>query len=408
MTSESLANKTIRHLRIAARAHGLTPIETPAYLTLFVTSRCNLQCEHCSVHARLNQPDDLRLSELIKLSEELGQIEALHLTGGEPFMRDDLLAICRQFARQNGVRQLSINTSGYHVERIARSVEQLLSQTTLAQLTIELSLDGTAAFHNQFRGDVRAFDNAIQTYYGLAALQRRDARLRLRVVSTATRENLDEIERLSHYLYERCPQLESHAVNMLEGERRRSTMRAPELGRFLELTRRIQVLWADRERDLKQKLGEPVLRWAKAQALELRQQVVPCKAGVLSAVVHANGDVAVCETDSAHPILGNLRENSFRELWTSPQAQKARTMIRTRQCACANERCLAPSIAYQPAELARAAMKSRLREQPRPLPLETPLAYAAPKHPSVPAAKSSAPSTAPAARAKVRLPRAEM
>lgn len=401
MTSESLANKTLRHLRLAARAHGLTPIETPSYLVLFVNSDCNLSCDHCSVHGRLNQPDDLRLSELIKLSEELGSIESLHLTGGEPFLRDDLVALCTQFIRQNGVRRLSINSSGYHVESIARSVEQILKHSALEQLLIELSIDGTPSFHNQFRGDPRAFDNAIQTYYALAAVQRRDARLRLRVVSTATRENLDEIERLSSYLYQRCPQLDRHALTLLQGERRRSTLRAPELGRFLELERRVQVLWADRERGLQTKLAQPVLRWVKTQALELRQQVVPCKAGTISAVVHANGDVAVCETDSAHPILGNLREHSFRELWSSPQAQKARTMIRTKQCACASERCLAPSVLYQPDEVAKAMLKHRLREQPKPLPVETPLAYSASFKPaSIPA---------PAAREKkVRLPIAEL
>jgi hypothetical protein len=77
-----------------------------------------------------------------------------------------------------------------------------------------------------------------------------------------------------------------------------------------------------------------------------------------------------------HPRLGNLRESSFRELWNSPQAQKARNMIRTRQCACANERCLGPSLLYQPAQLMRARLLDSLRDQPLALPVESPLAYA--------------------------------
>src|SRR5262249_40153174 len=161
--------------------------------------------------------------------------ESLHLTGGEPFQRGDLVALCTQFMRQNAVQRLSISSSGYHVEQSARAVEQILKHDALEQLTIELSIDGSAGFHNLFRGDPRAFDNAIQTYYALAAIQRRDARLRLRVVSTATRENMEEIERLSTYLYQRCPQLDRHALALLQGERRRSTLRAPELARFLEL-----------------------------------------------------------------------------------------------------------------------------------------------------------------------------
>lgn len=382
MKQNSLTHRTLRHVRLTARAHGLTPLETPPYLVLHVSSSCNLQCEHCSEHAQLNQPDDLRKSELIKLSEELGKLESLHLTGGEPFLRDELPEICAQFSRQNALSSLSISTSGYHVARITRAVERILALTTLEQCTIELSLDGTADFHNRFRGDAHSFDNAIQSYYGLAAIARKDQRLKLRVVSTATRDNLEELERLSHYLYDRCPQLEQHKLQMLEGERRRAGLRAPDPDRFFQLERRVAQLWAARLGFSSQRLRNPLLSWAKARAFAAREQLVPCKAGVLSAVVYGNGDVAVCETDSAHPRLGNLREHSFRELWNSPQADRARGMIRARQCACANERCLAMSMLYQPAGLARAMVRDSLRDPPRALPAESPLAYSSSRPPA--------------------------
>jgi MoaA/NifB/PqqE/SkfB family radical SAM enzyme len=402
MISETLAQRAARHVRLAAQAHGLTPLEMPAYLALFVNSTCNLQCEHCSVHTRLNQPDDLRFSELVKLSEELGHIEQLDLLGGEPFMHDQLAKVCSQFIRQNTVRSLSITTNGFDVPRIVRTVDQILKSSaaeTLTRLTIELSIDGTARFHNRLRGDERSFDNAIQSYYGLAAIQRRDPRLRLRVASIALSDNLEEIERLSSYLYERCPQLERHSVTRLRGEHRSLQLRSPELGRFLELDRKLKTMWADRERDPLRKLASPAWHWAQLQAAEEREQVVPCKAGVLSAVVHANGDVAVCENLAAHPILGNLREDSFRELWSSPQAQKARTMIRTRQCACSNERALVPSLMFQPAHLARAFLKQGFAAQPKALPASTP---AQPQ-------PSAAPSQAPKSRApKTRLPLVEL
>jgi len=374
--SESLRRKTLRHLQLAARAHGIAHAATPPHLVLYVNSSCNLGCEHCAVHANLNRPDDLRTSEIEKLSGELGMLEALHLTGGEPMLRQDLGKICGQFIQQNQLKHLSISTSGYHITLATRAIEQILAYPGFERLTVELSIDGTAEYHNRFRGDSHSFHNAIQTYYGLAALARRDARLRLRVVSTVTRDNMAEIERLSHYLYDRCPQLERHALTPLCGERRRASLRAPEVAPFLSLEQRIDTLWADRVHNLTRRMAEPVLSWARAQALTWREQVVPCKAGVLSAVVHANGDVSVCDTDSAHPRLGNLRESSFRELWSAPQTQKARAMIRSKQCACANERCLAPSVLYQPTELARARIKQTLRPKLRVLPTETPLAYA--------------------------------
>ena len=94
---------------------------------------------------------------------------------------------------------------------------------------------------------------------------------------------------------------------------------------------------------------------------------MPCKAGVLTGVVYANGDVGVCETLASHPILGNLREHSFRELWTSPQAQRARALIRARQCSCTNEIFLWPSVTFQPVHMMKALVHARVWQRLEPL-----------------------------------------
>jgi hypothetical protein len=99
-----------------------------------------------------------------------------------------------------------------------------------------------------------------------------------------------------------------------------------------------------------------MLQWAKTRTAIAHRQVVPCLAGLLTAVVYSNGDVSVCET---HPPLGNLRQSSFREIWTSPAAQQLRQSIAARECWCTNEVFLWPSIVYQPLELARAFGASR-------------------------------------------------
>src|SRR5205814_851398 len=83
----------------------------------------------------------------------------------------------------------------------------------------------------------------------------------------------------------------------------------PEYQRLYEYIRR---LWAPREEGRYGSVVEPMLQWAKMRTLEQKRQVVPCKAGVLSAVVYANGDVSVCEM---HTPLGNLRQKTFREMW---------------------------------------------------------------------------------------------
>jgi len=100
-----------------------------------------------------------------------------------------------------------------------------------------------------------------------------------------------------------------------------------------------------------------MLQWAKVKTIETGTQYVPCKAGILSGVIYANGDVSVCET---HAPLGNLRHKGFFEIWDSPEAKALRQQIKEKQCFCTNEVFLWPSITFQPAQLTRAFVNAKL------------------------------------------------
>jgi MoaA/NifB/PqqE/SkfB family radical SAM enzyme len=229
----------------------------------------------------------------------------------------------------------------------------------------EISLDGTAEFHNRFRDSAGAFERAMQTYDALAQLQERDRRLRIHSISTASHVNMDEIRRLTSYLYERCPNMDHHNLAMIRGDRKNPTLQGPSLTEYQGLYEWVRQVWASREEGRYGSLVEPMLQWAKTQTASAQKQVVPCRAGVLTGVVYSNGDVSVCES---HSPLGNLREKSFPEIWNSPAAQTLRKSIAAKECHCTNEVFLWPSITYQPLQLARAMMKAKVWRQVRPLP----------------------------------------
>jgi hypothetical protein len=107
-----------------------------------------------------------------------------------------------------------------------------------------------------------------------------------------------------------------------------------------------------------------MLQWAKLKSAEQERQFVPCQAGVLSAVVHANGDVAVCEQ---RPPIGNLREKSFMEIWRSHRAGEIRRSIRHKECYCTNEIFMWPSITYRPFSLAKSMIGAKVWERAEPL-----------------------------------------
>jgi MoaA/NifB/PqqE/SkfB family radical SAM enzyme len=204
----------------------------------------------------------------------------------------------------------------------------------------------------------------MQTYDALAELQQRDRRLRIHAISTATDINMGEIRRLTTYLYDRCPKMDHHNLALIRGDRKNPSLHGPSLLEYQELYRYLRRLWAPRENYRYGSVVEPIMQWAKIRTAAEQKQVVPCRAGVLNAVVYSNGDVALCET---HAPLGNLRQKSFSEIWNSEEAQKLRRSISRKECYCTNEIFLWPSITYQPTWLAQGMVGAKVWRKVLPL-----------------------------------------
>ncbi|HJR43925.1 MAG TPA: radical SAM protein [Gemmatimonadaceae bacterium] len=353
-----------RHVQLVQRNYD-HDIGTPPFLVLFINSICNMKCEHCFYWTSLNKKDDLTYEELVALSKSMGHIENLNLSGGEPFLRKEFADVCRQFIRNNGVRQIYVPTNGYFTDRTIAALRSVLQEPSLDLFVIELSLDGMPEFHDNFRVARHSFEKSMQTYDALAALQQEDPRLRIHANSCATGINLAEIKQLTTFLYDRCPAMEHHNLAIIRGDRKNPSLNGPTLQQYEELYEYIRRLWAPRERSRYGAMVEPLLQHVKVRTLREERQVVPCRAGKLSAVVYANGDVSVCET---HAPIGNLRQKSFPEIWSSPEATKLRRSIENRECYCSLEIAMWSSIVYQPVQLARAIAGSKMWRAPMPLP----------------------------------------
>jgi len=356
-------SRTARHARLSWRALGYGEIQPPPFLIVFINSICNLTCEHCFYWQNLNKRDDLTFEEFEKLSANLGQFEILNLSGGEPYLRPEFAEIVDLFVNNNGVKQIYVPTNGYFTERTLEAMRKVMKNPKIQFFVNEISLDGTPAYHDEFRGNPKSFAKAMETYDALAELQAEDPRARIHAISTATHENMHEIRGLTELLHERCPDMDHHNLAIIRGDRKNPSLMGPQLAAYRELYEFVRTLWHDREEGRFGSIVEPLLQWAKTRAAEAQRQVVPCKAGTLTGVVHANGDVAVCEE---HEPIGSLRKNTFREIWSSPEAEALREKIKNKECWCTNEVFMWPSIVYQPTQLARAIVGGKPWSKPEP------------------------------------------
>jgi len=93
-------------------------------LRVSVTDRCNFRCQYCMPAEGLpwlEREEILSFEEierLVRLLASMG-IEDVRLTGGEPLVRREFPKLVAMLARVGGLRDLSLTTNGYLLERDA-------------------------------------------------------------------------------------------------------------------------------------------------------------------------------------------------------------------------------------------------------------------------------------------------
>src|SRR4029077_20917918 len=107
------------------------------------------------------------VEEIFELSRELGHVENLNLSGGEPFLRPEFAEICRRFITHNGVKQIYVPTNGYFTDRTLKALKSVFEEKSLDIFACELSIDGMADYHDRFRGAPKSFEKLLQTYDAL-------------------------------------------------------------------------------------------------------------------------------------------------------------------------------------------------------------------------------------------------
>ena len=101
-------------------------------LRISLTDQCNFRCSYCMPkevfgpdYAFLPKKELLNNDEVLSLVRcfaKLG-IEKVRLTGGEPLLRRDLVALIRNISKVEGVRDLSLTTNGSLLPRYARDLK---------------------------------------------------------------------------------------------------------------------------------------------------------------------------------------------------------------------------------------------------------------------------------------------
>jgi len=170
----------------------------PQGLVYEATMRCNLKCEFCYVGDLLNIEGEWRqelpIETLTRAFPDRAGLQ-VSFTGGEIFMRKDILDVMDVFRRKGYVcGYLTTNGTIISDERAEALAD--LAQTGFLK-HISVSIDGPGELHDRARGVAGTFE---RTSAGLRRLQeaarRKHAPLRVSINTTVAHETLDALDRM--------------------------------------------------------------------------------------------------------------------------------------------------------------------------------------------------------------------
>ena len=138
------------------------------YVRLAVTDRCNLRCFYCMPAEGIDYLPKKQLltyeemERMLQVLAGLG-ISKVRITGGEPFLRKDLIYFLRQVKAIPGIEEIHITTNGVLTEPYIPDL------VNLGIKSVNLSLDtlDKERFFKITRRD--EFEKVMQTYYALLA-----------------------------------------------------------------------------------------------------------------------------------------------------------------------------------------------------------------------------------------------
>ena len=109
--------------------------KNPIYVQFYITARCNLRCEQCSIIYSDARHDEMSIDQINLVAENFKNIGVTFvlLIGGEPFVRKDIHLIVKAFA-QRGMH-VRLQTNGLATE------EQLIKCVENGARDISISLD---------------------------------------------------------------------------------------------------------------------------------------------------------------------------------------------------------------------------------------------------------------------------
>lgn len=332
----------------------------PIQLTYFVTRKCNARCPFCFYLQSTDYPEDraeeLTLDEIRKITRSLGSLLWLAFSGGEVFLRKDLVEMSRVFHAQNQPAIMLYPTNGLLPELIRDRTQQILEHCPRSVVVVKLSLDGLRADHDALRETPGGFDKVMESYGLLGELLDRYPNFELGINTVFCSENQDRMDQIIEFVQD-LEHVRTHTISLVRGNLLNAHYKNVDYRNYRRAAERLEQNLKDktssfyRFRGGRLKAAQDIVQRRLIYETALRQRrLTPCYAGRLNLVLTESGEVYPCETlaDS----LGNVRDFNYdlRQILHSERAQAVIRRIEENRCHCTHECYFTTNILFNPSQ----------------------------------------------------------
>ncbi|MEW6382154.1 MAG: radical SAM protein [bacterium] len=290
---------------------------------VITTYRCNARCQMCDTWQNpTSRSEEFDPAILEKIPR--GMVR-LNITGGEPMLRDDILDIARILDKKTG--RLEISTNGYFTDRIVKVCEQF------PNITIRVSVEGLPKLNDELRGIKNGFDHALRTILRLKALGIRDIGFGV-VISDRNCSDLLELYNLCSSMgieFGNATMHNSFYFHKFDNKIQDVDTVVAQMHHF------IRALLLSRRSSLRMRIKD----WARAylnlgtlRYIEGKARTLSCGAATDTFFIDPWGMIIACNGSAEPWIMGDLKKQSFDEIWHSPQAEEVRRRVQECQRNC--------------------------------------------------------------------------
>ncbi|MBK9579557.1 MAG: radical SAM protein [Fibrobacteres bacterium] len=286
----------------------------PSDISVITTYRCQMRCKMCSIW---QNPTDARQEIQPRELEALPRFKFANITGGEPFLRQDIEEIVDVMYRKSD--RVVISTSGWHKDRILDLAKRF------PRIGIRVSIEGLSQCNDDLRGRPGGFDRGLSLLLELKRMGVKDIGFG-QTVSNKNSHDLLPLYELSKNLGMEFATASFHNSYYFHKADNAIINRDEVVENFRRLIDRL--LSENRPKS-----------WFRAffnlglvNYIQEGRRMLPCEAGSVNFFLDPYGEVYPCngmEERYWKKSMGNIRSGkSFEEIWNSSEASEVRSCVK--------------------------------------------------------------------------------